>query len=453
VPLYSQRVLTRGWFKLRCFKRNFPVFILFYCILSYPLNLHADWSWSLPFNSAEQSPPSAAASRGKTNVTRPTEPQAVKSLKASAPALPVKSQQSTSALPETAPPVTSPKQFTPAPPRGIAPFAPAFKSVATVIKEDTVWSGAVLVEGMVTVAAEATLTISPGTVIRFGANSGILVLGRIAVKGSAENPVTFSSLYTEPHPSDWYGIVLTGTGKKNIFENVMIHGAETAIYVRFSSIEMKKIRLTSSATAVSLLDSTGSFKDVAITDCATGLSAQKSEVDLESVALEKGKIGIAALSSALSADKLKISAFTQAAFTADRSHLKLANGRFSANLTGARIIACDGSIINSRFIGNIESGVTLSGSGIRFSANLVAGNRVGLQLEDNLAAVWGNSIQGNLNYNLLYLGDENIYLGGNWLGKLKADSMDKSIFSRRPGAVLLLPVLASDPLSASETDL
>ena len=440
---------------LLCFKRKIYLFSLFLFILFTPLALHADWSWSLPFSSAEP-PPSVSTSRGKTAVAGPTEPGPGKSLKPAVPALAVKSQQAATALPslpEASVTVTGPQPFTPAPTRAIAPFAPVLKFGSRVIKEDTVWSGAVQVDGMVTVAVQATLSISPGTVIRFSSNSGILVLGRIAAKGSAENPVLLTSLYVEPHASDWYGIVLTGTGKKNIFENIIINGAETAIYVRYSSIEAKKIRLESSSTAIRMIDSIGSLKEASISDCSTGFSAVKSEVELESVALEKGKLGITVLSSAVTAAELKISAFTQAALVADKSQLKLAAGLFAANLTGARVSGCEGSIINSRFIDNIETGVVLSGSCLQFSANLVTGSRVGLQLEDDLPAVFGNSVHGNSSYNLLYLGDEKIYLGGNWLGQTNGTLMDKSLFSRRPEAAMILPLLASDPLSASKDNL
>ncbi len=435
---------------LLCIYRNSKAFILFLLIFLSPLNLNAEWSF--PFNSAPQPKPVPAVSAGGAVVVKPDKIEPVISAKSPVLALPAKVQPQSAPLvplPEALPEKTGSTKVAP-PTRGLAPFAPSLKSGSRTITEDSVWNGAVQIEGMVTVAAQATLTLLPGTVVRFGPDSGILVLGRIVAKGSPETPITFASQYSEPYPADWYGVVLTDTSKKNVFEQVVIMGAESAIHARFSTFAVKNIRVESSVTAIRMMDSIGSLKNVTISGCSTGISAQKSEIELETVAIEKGKTGLTVSSSAVSAEKLKISAFTQAALVAEKSRFLIAKSLFSASLTGARISACEGTIINSRFTANIETGVAVSGSILKFNANLVTGSKVGLQLEDNLTAAWGNSIYGNSNYNLLYLGDEPVYVGGNWLGTANAEAINKRIFSKRPDAVQLLPVLTLEPLFVSE---
>lgn len=331
------------------------------------------------------------------------------------------------------------------PQRVVASFAPAFRFSSKMIVEDTLWQGAIQINGMITVAEQATLTIKPGTVVRFGADSGLLVLGRVVAKGTSELPVLFTSNYLHPAPADWYGIVLTGTAKKNIFEHLKLQGAETAIHSRFSSSELSYLSVDNSSVALTFADSIAAIKEVAISDCPVGISSLKSEVELESVAVDKGEIGLTVTSSSLSADKLKVSRSTQSALIAEKCQLKVEKSVFSNNASGAMVIDCGGSFTTSKFIANSETAVVLSGSLIRFSANLVSGSKVGLQLIDSSPSVWGNSIYGNSSYNLLYSGDEHIYLGGNWFGAVNSASVYNTVFSKRPDAIKLLPLLATDP--------
>jgi hypothetical protein len=89
---------------------------------------------------------------------------------------------------------------------------------------------------------------------------------------------------------------------------------------------------------------------------------------------------------------------------------------------------------------------------IRFNGNIVTGNKVGLQCDDNQASLWGNSITENSSYNLMYLGDEWFYAGANWFGRLGPGGVEKTVFSNRSGALQLAPLLQSEPLPAIELD-
>ncbi len=79
------------------------------------------------------------------------------------------------------------------------------------------WSGAVTVDGVVTVRKGAALTIAPGTVVRFvrrdrdGDGIGdaeIRVEGRIAVEGEEKAPVIFTSAEEKPAPADWKFLII-----------------------------------------------------------------------------------------------------------------------------------------------------------------------------------------------------------------------------------------------------
>src|SRR5665647_1626261 len=63
--------------------------------------------------------------------------------------------------------------------RAEASFHPAVVYGNRLLSEDTVWRGEVLVEGVVAVAPQATLSIEPGTVVRFrrrGAQAPLIVV-------------------------------------------------------------------------------------------------------------------------------------------------------------------------------------------------------------------------------------------------------------------------------------
>lgn len=424
-----------------CFKRYLYATVLSSLLILLPLPLQAEWAWKFPYYTDEAPKPASAIVESGASPENRSKPDQKKPV-----------------IPATPPSVTPAAASIPSPvltmaPRALAPFDPSSRFTSHVLTEDTQWNGTVQVEGMVTVAPQATLTIMPGTVVRFGTHSGLLVLGRIVVKGSPEAPILLASQYLEPRPADWYGLVLTGTNKKNLLEHAKIQGAEAAVYARSSSFELKNLRISSSSVAINLVDSIASLRNAVISGFSTGLAAVKSEVDLVSIAFEGGKNGINLKSSSLTGERLKISASSKSAFVAEKSQLKIEKGVFSENLDGAAVTGCEGSFINTRFTSNSGTAVNLAGSPLRFTSNLVSGNRVGIQLEDNLASLWGNSVYGNSNYNILYLGEEKLFLGGNWFGKASGESLNKSLFSRLPDTLRTFPLLADDPLTDSLKDL
>jgi hypothetical protein len=345
------------------------------------------------------------------------------------------------------PPATAASTLTEIPQRAVAPFVPSALVSSRVLTEDSQWHGALQVNGMVTVAPQATLTVMPGTVVRFSPDSGLLVLGRVVVKGTKEQPVLFSSYYQHVAPADWYGIVLTGTAKKNIFDQLQIEGAETALYARSSSVELKQVRIENSLSGILLTDSVIKAQDIVMKGCSSGLSALQSEVELATVMIERSETAVSVTASSLTATSLKILSSFKTALHADSSQLKIEKSLFSANLSGAVVTTCQGSITNSKFIATTETALFLQGSPIRFSRNLVSGSKIGVHLQDNMSSVWGNSIYANSGYGILYSGDDPIYLGGNWLGTTNHELVNKSLFSKKPGAIKFLPLLITDPVS------
>ncbi len=78
-------------------------------------------------------------------------------------------------------------------------------------------SGAAQLQGTVTVQSGVTLTVEAGTVVFGNRGSSLFVLpgGRLVTKGTAQNPVCFTSSQSpgSRFPGDWGGIVIVGKGK------------------------------------------------------------------------------------------------------------------------------------------------------------------------------------------------------------------------------------------------
>ena len=112
-----------------------------------------------------------------------------------------------------------------------------------VIRRDTTWSGEITIEGVVVVGRGATLTIAPGTTIRFRkidrnkdmiGDSEIRVLGRLLAVGTPDKMITFSSAAKKPAPKDWSYVLIFTSGKENYVRYCRFKGAFSGLQVHFS---------------------------------------------------------------------------------------------------------------------------------------------------------------------------------------------------------------------------
>jgi len=122
-----------------------------------------------------------------------------------------------------------------------------------VIDKDTIWKGEVLVKADVEVAKGATLTIMPGTIVRFEKieefgpgklsldklnhfpRAEIIVRGKVYAQGTLENKITFTSAEESGHPGDWGSVNFLGsTG--NIIEFCVFTYAHTAVHAHSSQV-------------------------------------------------------------------------------------------------------------------------------------------------------------------------------------------------------------------------
>lgn len=111
------------------------------------------------------------------------------------------------------------------------------------VLSDASWTGAIRIDGLVTVAKGAMLTLSPGTVAEFSVkDAGLLVNGVLKAPGKAEARIVFTST-AKSGPSEWSGIQLErATG--SVIENCDFSYADYGLHVHFVAMEISGCRFT-----------------------------------------------------------------------------------------------------------------------------------------------------------------------------------------------------------------
>jgi hypothetical protein len=114
---------------------------------------------------------------------------------------------------------------------------------STVIRSDTIWEGEIKISGTVYVARGVTLTINPGTKIRFrkidrnndGVGDGRLRIGgRLIAEGTRDDAIRFTSAEEEPDKMDWSYVVLFAAAGESKVRHCVFKHAFTGIQVHFS---------------------------------------------------------------------------------------------------------------------------------------------------------------------------------------------------------------------------
>jgi parallel beta-helix repeat protein len=138
-----------------------------------------------------------------------------------------------------------------------------------VIAKDITWEGDLLVTGDVHVPEGVTLTIAPGTTVRFrkfaegddrnmfGIESPyyeqaeIIVTGRLVARGTVEKPITFTSAEAKPQAGDWSAINFLGS-KGNVVENCLLEYAYNGVHGHGAEVLIRGNTFRKCAVAISV---------------------------------------------------------------------------------------------------------------------------------------------------------------------------------------------------------
>ncbi|GFO57487.1 lipoprotein [Geomonas sp. Red276] len=335
----------------------------------------------------------------------------------------------------------------PAPaPRPLASFDATLFYRDRLITEDTVWRGQVLVEGVVTVGPQATLTVEPGTVVRFRRGSGqppaLMIQGRLVILGSREEPVRLTSGFETPAAGDWQGVLLLGTEKKNQLENCLIEGAQTGLEVDFSNVTLRNVAAGHSSTGMRFQEAVVLMEGGGASGCDTGLLFSESESTVRGAKVSGNRVGVSGKRSSLYLSEVVVSGNKEAGLSADGCRLRFLGGALTGNGCGATLLGCEGAITGARLVRNRDFGLSLTTSRMRINGNLVTGNgQNGIMVFDSSPLAWDNAFFENAGYDVYNAGTEEFRAPGNWWGA----GTPKIFDNNGRGKVMNTPLLPARP--------
>lgn len=262
------------------------------------------------------------------------------------------------------------------------------------ISQDTTWSGEIIIEGVVVIGRAATLTIMPGSAIRFKridrdqdgtGDSELRILGGIIAEGTADLPITFASAETNPTRRDWSYLLIYASGQINRINFCEFRHGFSGLQVQFS---------------------TASVKNSLFTDNGEGIRFGRTDLAIE-------------------------------------------NNRFTGNNIGIRFTRMEGPvIIRNNEITNNRTGIFLvpSGQNIR---DFFEPDRSGRPWNTGRLDISSNNIYDNFAYNLS-LGEKQFWdldMAGNYWGSDKSEVIGARIFDRNRdkslGKVIFKPFAAT----------
>jgi len=331
------------------------------------------------------------------------------------------------------------------------------KSYGTsILTEDVTWSGRILVKGALTIAAQATLNIRPGTEIQFVpdpnglAEGTLLVKGRIAAQGAVDKPILFKAATAGVVPDSWRGIIVLGSEKNNLFEYCRLEGARVGLDVLFSTVSLRNTVFYSCTTAARLQNSLFQAWGGTVSGADVGYALIDSEADVRDVSFANNVLGVYASHGALNLKGGSFSGNSGRALDAVDSKLTITDAVFTKNGTGLALTGSEGSLEASRIVENREYGVQLIRSRVKIFGNLIFMNTgVGIQSDTGGSAAWDNNISLNGLYDFYNAGSDDFRAIGNWWGGGAANGRKKRIFDKTDdpdrGAVLTSPELLVRP--------
>lgn len=342
----------------------------------------------------------------------------------------------------------------------IDPSAPQFVIRDGVLTEDANWRGEVLIEGAVTVASQTTLTISPGTIIRFtgneidtGARGVLLVFGRLVARGRAGQSILFTAADAAVTAGRWQGLVFLGSDKKNLLEHCRVEGATTAIDAAFATLALKEVQLSASTTGLRCQDCLLTMTGGGAEHCGLGMTLSDSETDLRELTMRNNGRGFDVVRSSLSLTGSSIEENERGGVVVDGGRLALSANRVVNNGSGLTLTACEGNITSNRVADNRGHGVHLAKARLRVEGNSIEHNGGnGLEVEDGTAIAWGNALTANGGYDCFNAGTEDFRAIGNWWGGKDGTDLATRIYDHQGdghrGRVIHQPILRQRPSRA-----
>lgn len=311
----------------------------------------------------------------------------------------------------------------------------------TIIK-DTVWSGTVFIDGVVTVFQEITLTIEPGTTVMFkkvdtngdgfGENE-IYIQGEVVAEGTKERPIIFTSAEKVKNAGDWVAInMMVSEDKKNIFKNCILEYSYNGFHAHFSTMNLIDCEIRYSLLAVQFQDSTVSIKGCNIHDNNQAIQFRDSSLDIEGTWIKDNNVGIRCVYSKVNFIDNRILGSAMKGFQVRGSDINIKDSMFENNRSGITLQDSKVSIDMSMILANMEDGISLHNSEAKITNTYIMLNGDdGIMVENSTAVINKNNIFNNAKYNINLDQEEGIDARYNFLGSDIIDMIDKFNYDKK----------------------
>ena len=278
------------------------------------------------------------------------------------------------------------------------------------ISENLVWKkewSPIDIEGDLRVPPLYTLTIEPGTSIRFLAESDsstgfkksvceFIVEGTLIARGTESEPIKFLSQSSVPLKDDWDGIRFLSTDEKNKSEidHVIISGAETGLEIYGNNTTVSNFKARYCKTGLALMTASGTtIMGVSAEDCENGIKVESTfnchVSDFVTSRCENGVILV------------------------NNTDLRISDFDVRDSLTaGVRSSDKTGTIIRNAVVHSLKNGMTISGNNCDVQFITVDAEN-GIILEGAFDAVVMNNIIVNLSSEGTGTGLEDMLASGN----------------------------------------
>lgn len=293
--------------------------------------------------------------------------------------------------------------------------------------EDTVWSGEVLIDGILTVAPGVLLEIRPGTVVRFtrmdSNQDGIgehelFIQGRILAQGTAAQPVLFTSAESTPAPGDWGALNMMASEEANLFSHCRIEYAYRGFHAHFAAAKLQHCLLRFNQRGVQFQESEVDILDSRIIDNLNGLQFRNSTVNLVRLQVQGNYWGLRGVYSEIRLEDSTISENLVNGANFRDSTVEFQRNRVAGNRKGLYLQRSQGRVEGNLFSDNSEHGIFLEDSQADVVGNLVTGNgRAGVKVVNSQGRFQGNRLEQNGEYALVNDGQGVVTAQGNWWGQ------------------------------------
>lgn len=326
------------------------------------------------------------------------------------------------------------------------------------IWEDTVWSGEVLIDGILTVAAEVRLEIRPGTTIRFTRldtnNDGfgeheIFIQGQLLALGSAEQPIRFTAAQENAFPGYWGAINMMGSEEDNQLRHCIIEYAYRGFHAHFGKGVIEDSLFRRNLRAFQFQDSTVSVLRSRIEDNFNGLQFRDSTVTMQDCRVSGGQWGLRGVYSHLEISHCLIEENRINGISLRDSTLVARSNVVQNNRKGIYLQRSQGEIVGNQILGNAEHGTFFEDSSSTLTGNQISRNgRAGIRWLHSGGTIGDNNLAGNGEYAVMNDGADSLNAEGNWWGTAEPEVISRLVrdVSDRP---LVGPVITKNPLSAA----